>query len=825
MYSVFADDICIYDDISPSRKAALISPKLTLADNSAGSFSFTMPPDNAGYSSILRMKSEIVVKRDGNEIWSGRAISEEKDYWNRRKLTCEGELAYLNDILQPPAAYDDQTISRFLRSIIDIYNSKASSNKQFTVGVVTVSEYSAARPYSGNVTTTTNYSKTWDVIKSNLLDVYGGHIRVRKQNGVRYLDYLEDYMNTNSQEINFNQNLTDFTRNWDDTEFCTVVIPYGKKIEEDKNDAKVGLAYRITKTRSKTDNTYDAEINFTFNNPGVPSDYHVDDYNDEGQIIGSHLGSYDHWIWMRFWTKGNESGYQSDYSETWTLKAGDDTNKSWSKVIEDLLPNVTYCWRAWVLRTRANVGASGDPSDPANMGGKFDTGVHKFTVSLTDGDVDGIEKHVTVRSVNNDLDYVANQNGVTNYGWIEKVVVWDTIEDPNKLLSMANWYLTDYQFNNLIIQLSALDMHYYNRNIESVKLLDKIRVISPPHNLDKFYPVTKLDIPLDSPENTIFTLGDKERESYTKSISNSNSEIFEKLSGMPTRGDVMNEIGSSGYRMLTEAKQNAQGIIESSMNGYITITSDENGTNELWITPTKDYTAADQWWRWNMGGLGFGYKDHSDGDKVKYKLAMTMDGAIVADRITTGQMMVDRVRLYGLMGVYSSSTAPGTGADVPGGYIGYGEGRVGPGAYGTGDRTTSGMMMSNTNYTSESGLSNYNRRYFIVTDAGVRMQAGNQYIFLTDQDQGGSISVQGDLGIRVFGDLRVGPARFDPDGGDVTDKYDVGYKGRITMGNGNLYCNNGFIVGADDADGYSGTLNTDDFSMTIWNGMITAIYT
>ena len=44
--------------------------------------------------------------------------------------------------------------------------------------------------------------------------------------------------------------------------------------------------------------------------------------------------------------------------------------------------------------------------------------------------------------------------------------------------------VTDLQFDNLELELSALDLHYLDVNTEAVKLLDEIRVISRPHGLD-----------------------------------------------------------------------------------------------------------------------------------------------------------------------------------------------------------------------------------------------------------------------------------------------------------------------------------------------------
>ena len=49
-------------------------------------------------------------------------------------------------------------------------------------------------------------------------------------------------------------------------------------------------------------------------------------------------------------------------------------------------------------------------------------------------------------------------------------------------------YLTDIQFDNLELELSALDLHYLDVKTEAVKLLDEIRVISRPHGLGEIKP-------------------------------------------------------------------------------------------------------------------------------------------------------------------------------------------------------------------------------------------------------------------------------------------------------------------------------------------------
>ena len=82
MYSIYADGVCIYSDVFALESMKVLSPKLVLEDNGAGSLSMKLPPMNVGYESIIRMITDISVQKDGEEIWAGRVLSESKDFWN-----------------------------------------------------------------------------------------------------------------------------------------------------------------------------------------------------------------------------------------------------------------------------------------------------------------------------------------------------------------------------------------------------------------------------------------------------------------------------------------------------------------------------------------------------------------------------------------------------------------------------------------------------------------------------------------------------------------------------------------------------------------------
>ena len=89
--------------------------------------------------------------------------------------------------------------------------------------------------------------------------------------------------------------------------------------------------------------------------------------------------------------------------------------------------------------------------------------------------------------------------------------------------------------------------------------------------------------------------------------------------------------------ILEQAQTNATSLITSAMGGYVYKTNDE-----LYIMDNSDPNQAVHVWRWNINGLGYS----STGINGTYGLAMTMDGSIVADFITTGTLRTSVIEGY-----------------------------------------------------------------------------------------------------------------------------------------------------------------------------------
>lgn len=133
MYRVLCDGLPIYD--LRDEELVLIDPKLTLEVNKAGSFEFKMPPNHPQYNLPVKMRSVIQVFQDDVEIFSGRPIEQKTDFYNRKFISCEGQLAYLNDSIQRPAEYHDKTVRGYLETLIANHNSQVDESKQFKVGI------------------------------------------------------------------------------------------------------------------------------------------------------------------------------------------------------------------------------------------------------------------------------------------------------------------------------------------------------------------------------------------------------------------------------------------------------------------------------------------------------------------------------------------------------------------------------------------------------------------------------------------------------------------------------------------------------------------
>lgn len=252
MYKIFAypfgnpnDKRLIY--APNNRNALVLSPKLTREVSKGGSLTFTMARDHPQYSNLQKMSTCITVEQsdfdaNGNEstpkeIWRGRVLSHEADWYNRRVIYCEGALSYFNDSAITPFNYEGK-LAQFLQHLIDAHNQQCGDMrmKRFELGTVTaalgdlVVHYGDMDAYGVGE----DYGSTWDIIDKMVLKVYGGYAycTYNPATGNNVLNYCDQSFEADrlvNQTIEYGINLLDFTEKTDTNQMFNVVYPLGNK--------------------------------------------------------------------------------------------------------------------------------------------------------------------------------------------------------------------------------------------------------------------------------------------------------------------------------------------------------------------------------------------------------------------------------------------------------------------------------------------------------------------------------------------------------------------------------------------------------------------
>ena len=235
-------------------------------------------------------------------------------------------------------------------------------------------------------------------------------------------------------------------------------------------------------------------------------------------------------------------------------------------------------------------------------------------IPLGKEDEDG--NKITIKTVNSGSEVLYDPDSVSNWGWIEKVAENNEIETPAALKSWAQTQLTASANVDLTkeFEISAIDLHILDSNIQEIKICDMVRVISFPHDLDKTMPVVKLSKNLLDPAGDKFTIGTVVNTSLTSTDGQFKALTEKTISNLPSESSI-----------LSKAASNAADLINNATTGYVTVRPDA-----IYIADNEDYTQATKMWKWTMGGLGY----TSNGGQT-FGTAITMDGSIVADFITT----------------------------------------------------------------------------------------------------------------------------------------------------------------------------------------------
>ena len=244
-----------------------------------------------------------------------------------------------------------------------------------------------------------------------------------------------------------------------------------------------------------------------------------------------------------------------------------------------------------------------------------------------------LQKHVDITTVNGGKNYLVNTTAVRSFGYIWEIVDFDGIDSPADLKAAGNQYLTDTQYEDMELTLSAADLSLMDTSMSAFGLGDRVPVKAPPYGMDRVFPVKSLTLYPQAPQNERLKLSANLRRKGTFTASSASAAA--KAAAEAKKDDLTIKA------IIMQEMSNIVAQFTGSSGGYKLTEYDENG---LWLrdlymdAPTK--AQARNIMQISMAGIAFS----KNGFNGPYTSAWTLDGKFCADYIMTGTLMASLIK-------------------------------------------------------------------------------------------------------------------------------------------------------------------------------------
>lgn len=238
---------------------------------------------------------------------------------------------------------------------------------------------------------------------------------------------------------------------------------------------------------------------------------------------------------------------------------------------------------------------------------------------------------------------IEDVNSIARYGRHAKAVIFDGVTDLTQLNGLAQAYLTRYSQPQITMEIKALDLAEISNNAH-YEIGDQIHIIAEPYNIDQWIFLTKRNIDLqDASKNSITLSGHVTRGS---TLTQQSVEMADTIKDVPSKTSILDAAKRNALTMLLDETQGGYVIFE-----YHETDGKADYVEAINICDQPTIAASKKRWRWSANGLGYMYRD-SGGTETSPawqgpSVAMTADGKINADRILTGTLDADTVRVHG----------------------------------------------------------------------------------------------------------------------------------------------------------------------------------
>ena len=128
-------------------------------------------------------------------------------------------------------------------------------------------------------------------------------------------------------------------------------------------------------------------------------------------------------------------------------------------------------------------------------------------------------RRVTIESVNSGRDYIVDEAAAAIRGTIFKTATWDDVTEPANLLRKARQYLDECKLIVTSLELTALDLSYVDKTVDSFEEGDWVRVVSKAHGLDEDFQIADLAENHLDPTDGLLKMGKELRSLTSQDVS------------------------------------------------------------------------------------------------------------------------------------------------------------------------------------------------------------------------------------------------------------------------------------------------------------------
>ena len=244
-------------------------------------------------------------------------------------------------------------------------------------------------------------------------------------------------------------------------------------------------------------------------------------------------------------------------------------------------------------------------------------------------------------------DPIQDATSIARYGRHAKAVIFEGVTDLTQLNGLARAYLTRYSQPQITMEIKALDLAEFS-NDAHYEIGDSIHIVAEPYNIDQWIYLTKRNIDLqDAGKNEVTLSG---HVSHGSTLTQQSVNTAELVNDLPTPTSILESAKKNALSMLLDETQGGHVIFE-----YHETDGKADYIEAINICDQPTIGASKKRWRWSANGLGYMWRD-SAGTGTHPEttpawkgpsVAMTSDGNINADRILTGTLNADKVKVNG----------------------------------------------------------------------------------------------------------------------------------------------------------------------------------